>query len=66
MARIRVGTLMGGLVGLAGLAMGSYLGIGEELSKGEPLAVGASLGLLGAIIGILCWGNRASRPTVGS
>ena len=67
MARIRVGTLMCGLVSLASLAMGLYLGIGEELSKGEPFAVGASLGFLGTLIGILCWGNnRAGRATVGS
>jgi hypothetical protein len=66
MARIRVGALVSGLVGLASLAMGAYMGIGEELSKGEPFAIGASLGLLGTIIGVLCWGNRVGRPTVGS
>lgn len=66
MARIRIGTLMGGMFGFAGLAIGLYMGMGDELSQGEPLAVGVSLGFLSAIVGILCWGNRASRPTVGS
>ena len=65
MIRVRVGTLVGGLAGMTGLALGAYFGIGEELSQGEPLVVGALLGVVGAMIGILCWGNRAGKPTVG-
>lgn len=65
MSRVRVGTLTSGLAGLTGLALGAYFGIGEEFSQGEPLAVGAVLGVLGAMVGILFWGNRAGKPTVG-
>jgi hypothetical protein len=65
MIRVRVGTLIGGLAGMTGLALGAYFGFGEELSQGEPLVVGALLGVVGAMIGILCWGNRAGKTTVG-